>query len=190
MESILEKVEDYTIGKGRYNSTHDEKAYTTWNNMIRRCYFESDYKSWQRYKNCTVAEEWHNFQNFAEWYYENYYMVPGCRMELDKDLLIKGNKRYASDRCCFLPSELNNILTYNKSNKGNLPVGVSRYKDKFKAQLSEVGYLGMFDDPVSAFEVYKEAKEKKIKETAEKYREWIPNKAFEKLLNWQVEIDD
>ena len=53
-------------GIGMYK---DERIYTRWVNMLKRCYsqFSDTY-----YEDVFVNKNWHNFQNFAEWYSENY----------------------------------------------------------------------------------------------------------------------
>ena len=55
------------------------------------------------YENVYVCEEWHNFQNFAKWYYNNYYSINEERMEIDKDILYKNNKVYSPDTCIIVP---------------------------------------------------------------------------------------
>ncbi len=75
--------------------------YIAWQGMLRRCY-DSKYQAKKpTYKDCSVVKEWHNFQNFAEWYEKNY-PTDSKQYQLDKDKLIKGNKVYNPDACCFL----------------------------------------------------------------------------------------
>lgn len=51
-----------------------------------------------------MCDEWKNSRyTFAEWYSSNYYECSGERMTVDKDLLNRGNKEYAPDKCCILP---------------------------------------------------------------------------------------
>ncbi|MDD9147360.1 hypothetical protein OYT88_02195 [Sporolactobacillus sp. CQH2019] len=185
---IKDVVRDYTIGKGKYNSTKYSKAYFTWNNMNRRTSINSDYKNWRRYKDCSVVDEWHNFQNFAEWYNKNYYEIPGHKMELDKDILVKGNKIYSPQTCCFVTHELNSLFTSNSINRGSLPIGVQRCHDKFKAYCN--GNLGTFDTPEEAFQAYKEAKEKRIRKVAEEYKGLIDERVYQAMICWTVEIGD
>lgn len=81
-----------TSSKGKNN-----KAYLTWQRMLGRCY-DSNNASSSYYKDCSVDPEWHNFQNFAKWFYDNY---PDTNQEihLDKDIKIKGNKVYSKETC-------------------------------------------------------------------------------------------
>ena len=77
--------------KETYKSTENgkkTKCYQTWQNMLMRCYDEKFHARKPAYIGCKVCEEWHNFQNFAKWYEENYYEIEGERMYLDKDILV------------------------------------------------------------------------------------------------------
>lgn len=91
------------VGQGKYDSTQlikGGKPYYIWKSMLARCY--SARKS-SCYEGVTVCEEWHNFQNFAKWFEENY--VEGY--ELDKDIKIRGNKLYSPETCMFVPTDQN-----------------------------------------------------------------------------------
>ena len=59
---------------------------------------------------------------------------------------------------------------------------VSRFKEKIR--------LGYFSTPEEAFQIYKEAKEAYIKEVANKWKDQIDPRAYEALMNYQVEITD
>lgn len=49
------------------------------------------HKKWKpEYKDKTVCEEWQNFANFKLWYDEH--CIYGNQIDLDKDILVKGNK--------------------------------------------------------------------------------------------------
>lgn len=91
--------------------------------MILRNYYPQCLDRQETYKECYVCEEWHNFQNFAQWYNENKWtdelpLVP------DKDILIKGNKEYSPNTVLLLDQRLNNLFLSHKKNRGNLPIGV------------------------------------------------------------------
>ena len=151
------------------------------------------------YDDCIVCEEWHNFQNFAEWYEENYYEVDGKPTFLDKDILIKGNKIYSPQTCVFVPRLINNLFTKRQNERGLYPIGVEPYKDtnKFKAYCNtfyngknQKKYLGLYNTIEDAFKVYKESKEANIKQVADEYKDKIPDKLYEAMYNYKVEITD
>ena len=171
-------------------------SYMCWANMIRRCY---DKKEWDRhptYKNCEVCEEWHDYSNFKKWYNENFYQIKGQRMELDKDILIKGNKIYSPSFCCFVPQEINTLFIKSNSIRGQYPIGVhySKSNNKYIAQLKDGNsnniILGKFDTPTEAFYEYKKAKELYIKKIADKYKDEIPKKLYDAIYKYEVEITD
>ena len=77
------------------------KSYVIWQSMIGRCYDESIQDKNPTYKGCAVCDTWHNYQNFAEWFNENY--IDGY--ELDKDIKIKGNRVYSPEACMLVPKQ-------------------------------------------------------------------------------------
>ena len=70
--------------KARCKTGKNTKVYETWIGMIERCYSSRCHVKNPAYKNCTVCDDWLNFQNFADWFYDNY--IDG--FELDKDIKI------------------------------------------------------------------------------------------------------
>ena len=185
------------IGIGKFKTTDENgketKCYMTWNDMYGRCYDPKFHEKHSTYENCSVAEEWHNYQAFAKWNDENYYEVGNEKMTLDKDILCKGNKVYSPETCVFVPQFINTLFVKSNKIRGKYPLGVSKYGNKFQAQLNKYNkkiHLGYYDTPEEAFLAYKKAKEEYIKEVAEEYKSQIPHKLYEALVNYEVEIDD
>ena len=72
----------------------------------------------------TVVKEWLSLSNFKVW-------MEGQIWEgnqLDKDLLIDGNKEYGPDSCVFIPRYVNVIFTDARFARGELPLGVTYHK--------------------------------------------------------------
>ena len=186
------------MGVGDYKSCDANgkitKCYDTWNSMYTRCYSSKCHEKFPTYKGCTVCKEWHNHQVYAKWHYENYYEVGNEKMTLDKDILKKGNKVYSPETCVFVPQSINNLFTKRNNERGDCPIGVNKHKDKFEAKLSKGNgnqvYLGIYPTVEEAFLAYKIAKEAYIKEVAEEYKDKIPYRLYEALMNYEVEIDD
>lgn len=188
------------IGDGKYKHVVNgkpTKVYRTWMNRINDCYNIKNINKKPRYKDCTICEEWHNFQNFAEWWEENFYEVDNERMELDKDIVIKNNKIYSPNTCIIVPHRINSLFVKSNSKRGALPIGVTKYKEKYvsQIQMSNQGshkclYLGVFNTPHEAFLMYKINKELLIQGVANEYKNKIPSKLYNALMNYKVEEND
>lgn len=186
------------IGKGKFKICDENgkltKCYIVWEHMLERCYCFKCQEKHPTYKGCKVCEEWWNFQVFAEWYYSHFYELENEKMNLDKDILHKGNKVYSAENCVFVPSSINNLFTKSNKIRGEYPIGVRKMGDRFQARLNKGNgksmYLGTYDTPEQAFLAYKEAKEQYIKEVANKYKGKIDPRAYEAMMNYEVEIDD
>ena len=175
------------------------KEYKLWMDMLRRCYSDGFKKKQPTYEGCEVSENFKSYEHFYEWCHKQIgFGVEGNGnpFQLDKDLLVKGNKVYSEDTCVFIPREINLLLVKREALRGEHLIGVSWDKrDKaFKAQVSknkgESEYLGYFKTELEAFKAYKKAKEAIVKEQAEKWKGRIDLRAYEALMNYQVEITD
>lgn len=192
------------IGEGEYR-VKDENGnitiqYNYWHSMLQRCYDEKYKSKRPTYEDKYVCEEWLNYQNFAKWFDENYYECnDGYVMDLDKDILFKGNKVYSPDNCVFVSHRINTLFTKRNILRGEYPIGVSEDKCRFRARCSVFDEyknkftsinLGYFNTPEEAFEKYKTFKENYIKEVADKYKEQIPEKLYKAMYDYIVEIND
>ncbi len=163
------------LGVGSYKSKVDgiqPKSYTVWKHMCNRA--KNYINTHPTYSNVTVCEEWHNYQNFAKWYDENY--IEGY--ELDKDILQQDviNKIYSPETCCFLPKKINGFLTNNQSSNTSGYCGVSWHKvtKKWSSSIHSFGekksiHLGLFNNIEDASIAYVEAR----KVQAEKVKEYM-----------------
>lgn len=174
------------FGVGKYNHKDNKKLSQTWLGMMQRCYSLDFKKNRHTYKDCTVHSDWHNFQNFAKWFEENY--IEGyC---LDKDFTVMNNKEYSENTCKFIPNKINVILTNVSSSNKKYLVGVNLHKTgKFQATLSIKNkrvYLGLFDKEIEAFIAYKKAKEAYLKEQLICFRNEIGEIIFNNLINYSI----
>lgn len=185
------KKRSLVVGVGIYDGSKDDaysKCKKLWNSMLLRCYK----KNHPCYLDVYVCSEWLTFSNFKKWFDENY--IEGY--DLDKDILVKGNKVYSPDTCCFVPPRIN-VLVINSPNNNGLPKGVRKYRfgDGYIAECNLKGRrrsLGIFKSPNEAFQAYKQAKESYVKEVAQEYydRDKIAKKVYDALMRYEVEISD
>ena len=167
-----------------------KNAYKHWIAMMSRCYGKVKEKE-TTYIDCKVCDEWLVYSNFEKWFNQHY--VEGYA--LDKDILVKGNKVYSPDTCCFVPKAINNLLNKHAKDRGCLPIGITKSGRGFVARLNMVNtrrYLGFFKTSGEAFSVYKESKEAYIKDVAQEYYDkgLITINVYNALLNYKVEIAD
>lgn len=172
-----------------------EKAWVAWRGMFTRCYSEKMHNRNPTYVGCSVCKEWHLYSNFRKWYYDNF--RPGLELELDKDILVKGNKVYSPKTCCLVPHRINCLLEKNDSLRGDRLIGVYRdhatgeYTSSIK-MFKECKFLGRFKTEDEAFGAYKLAKEAYIKLVATIHftNGYITRDVYLALLNYEVEKGD
>jgi hypothetical protein len=174
------------IGDGKYltkNSNGKRTVeYSIWTSMMDRCYGERE--QYPVYIDCEVCEEWHNFQNFAEWYEINYYKVGNERMHLDKDILVKRNRLYSPETCMIVPQRINMIfMTKEKGIDADLPNAINR---SGKGYISSYNgkYLGDFETLEEAINEHDRVKRIHIKQVVKEYGDKLPPKVQNALLNW------
>ena len=184
------------------NNSKVIKEYRAWQGMLVRC-FSDDYKAKKpTYKDVTCCKEWLNFENFLTWVknQENYsyYQENNVNWQLDKDILIKGNKIYSPETCSIVPLRVNNLFLKSGSVRGPYPIGVTY--DKIAKCFSSRCCLkngkrkkhSGFKNPTDAFYSYKKDKENVIKQIAEEEyaKNSISRKCYESMMKYQVEITD
>jgi len=186
------------IGEGKYKATINGKItpqYRTWTHMLERCYSANYHSRKPTYQNCTVCDEWLDFQVFGKWFDENYCEIDGKGF-LDKDILFRDSKIYNPINCLFIPGRINTLMIKCDSARGEFPIGVSYNKitNSFTAQCSngnnKTMRLGSFNTPEVAFNTYKKYKENLIKEVADDYKDRIPQKLYNALYRYEVRITD
>lgn len=168
-----------------------EKEYRKWEKMLDRVHARPP----KSYLDCTVSFKFQKYSDFKEWC-NNQIGFDQEGWVLDKDILIKGNKEYSPETCCFVPSDINAIFIRQENIRGEHPIGVwfDKQRGKYQADVC-VGRkkrkrLGGFDTPEEAFQAYKEAKELYIKEVANKWKDQIDPRVYEALIKYEVNIDD
>lgn len=178
---------------GSENVDCTSESYLKWHDMLVRCYNAKFHERQPQYKGCFVCEEWLNYSNFKIWY--NRHKITGMSLDLDKDILFKGNKVYSPETCCLVPHAINTLFLNGRKNRGDMPLGVhfDKSKDKYRAEMSFMGKqikLGTFDTAEAAFARYKKYKEDFIKDMAEQYKDEISDKVYDAMIRWKIEIDD
>lgn len=176
-----------------------QPEYILWCNMLMRCYSSHYHKNNPNYKDCAVSDNFKYYPYFKDWCNRqvgfNVKDNKGKLFHLDKDILIKGNKVYSEDTCCFIPSIINQLIVRVEKSRGEFPIGVcydkrqAKYMSSMKVE-NGFKFIGYFSTPTQAFKGYKISKEQHIKEVANQWKDQIDPRTYEALMNWTVEITD
>lgn len=127
------------------------KFYDRWRSMLRRAYCPKTLEKFPTYADVTVCTEWLKFSNFKKWMETQDWQGK----QLDKDLLVRGNKVYSPEACCFVTVEVNNFITLQDAKRGDLPLGCSynSMARRYQATVKNT-YIGLFDSPEEAHAAY------------------------------------
>ena len=157
---------DYTVQKkelvnGKFKTLWNCPFYKKWADMIRRCYSKSFLEKWPNYKGCSVCDEWKSFMAFRKWM-----MVQDWEgKQLDKDFLVRGNRKYSPETCVFIHQKVNTFLNDHSRVKGGTLIGTTWHKRdcKFVSQCrnpftGKQERLGYHDTEISAHLAWKKRK--------------------------------
>lgn len=164
-------VRGLTFGWGVNDADYNVKTepcpyHIRWRDMIRRAYSE-EYKTRNpTYEGTSVNVAWKHFTDFKAWMQTQNWEG----LQLDKDILVQGNKEYGPSTCAFVPVYLNTLL-HSKKGLYTLPLGVHRdwslylptsvniynaHHCAFGSKQSS--YLGNFPSPSEAHKAWQLAK--------------------------------
>ena len=152
------------------------RTWRTWSGIIRRT--DNRDPKWineqnkEHYIGCTLDSRWYKLSAFKEWIeqwddYEN--------KEVDKDILIPGNKTYGPDTCLMVRPIVNKWFKPNKHGGGDLPRGVTlsvHWKNRgtgkpYRSQITPIGGkrtgLGYYATIEEASAVFEKARREQIK---------------------------
>ena len=166
--------------------------YQVWVDMLKRGYSVKLRTNYPTYSCCTICEEWLTFSNFKAWMEKQDWEGK----QLDKDLLIEGNKVYSPDTCVFVDALVNCFILDNGADRGEWPIGVCFNKPagKFQANCNnpftkKLEYLGIFTCPEQAHKAWRSRKHELALQLADLQtddrvkkalsRRYAPNKSLE-----------
>jgi hypothetical protein len=147
----------YVDGKQKLKMVWECPYYRAWTHMLERCYSTKLQEKHPTYVGCTVVTEWHLFSNFKAWMQKQDWEDN----QLDKDLLIEGNKVYGPATCIFVSPMVNTFIVDCRASRGEWLIGVywEKRKNKFKSQCrnpftSKKEYLGLYTCELEAHQAW------------------------------------
>ena len=178
------------------------QEYHKWQNMLQRCFDNKLKEKYPTYKDVTCCDRWLCFSYFLEdleILKQEYNWNVDEKLNLDKDILHKGNKIYSLENCVLVPDWINLLFIKRDANRGDCPIGVSYNKQnkKYQARCRINGKrkgLGLYNTPEEAFNAYKTAKENEIKRIANDcvLKGYITkdSRLYNAMMGYQIGIDD
>jgi hypothetical protein len=159
----------YVDGKQKQKQVWICPYYRAWTSMLKRCYSAKWQEKNQTYKGCSVSNEWLTFSNFKAWMKKQDWEGK----DLDKDILIEGNKVYSSDTCVFVTRMVNTFTIDSGASRGEWLIGTSWDKraGKFRSMCNnpftkKLEYLGLFKTEQEAYNAWAKKKLELARELA------------------------
>ncbi len=135
--------------------------YSSWKDMLKRCYSEKFLESHQTYIGTSVCNEWVYASAFKKWMEQQDWQDKS----LDKDIIAPGSKLYSPETCAFVLPATNNFVIASDAIRGEYPIGVSLYKrtGRYIAYCEnpftrKQEHLGYFSTPEEAHEAWRKRK--------------------------------
>lgn len=167
---------DANYDVGRYELVGGKKIkvwacpiYTRWTSMLQRCYHPPCQMKHPTYIGCSVVDEWHLFSAFKSWVEKQDW----AGKELDKDLLVRGNRIYGPEYCTFISRPINCLVRESIAPDERWPKGVVFYEKRRKYRSSAYCFferkkihLGYFDTPGEAHANWLNFKNEQAKQLA------------------------
>jgi hypothetical protein len=165
-------------------------VYRQWGNMMNRAYGAK----LETRGICTVCPIWHDYQEYARWYYEQPYAdYPDA--ELDKDILRPKNTVYCPEYCSIVPAIMNRIFRDTRRVRGVLPIGVyiAPSGEGVIVRLSKHGvlhYVGRYVCITQAYKAYQKHHRAYCSELADMYEGKVDNRVVERLRRYKRHVRD
>lgn len=161
----------YGVGINDLAKEAGSPAYVRWRSILKRCY-GPDRPEYAAYGRDSVCEEWLTFSKFKKWLASQ----PWNDMQIDKDILVKGNTIYSPDTCCLIDSKLNMLLMLPFKGRGPYPIGVQLGRwGKYEARCTSFHggrkHIGSFSSPLSAHLAWQKYKASQIEGAVTYYAE-------------------
>ncbi len=159
--------------------------YKSWHSMLIRCYNPSTQEKQVTYKGCTVCDDWLYLSNFKRWMEQQDWKGK----QLDKDLLVGGNKVYSPETCLFITSPVNKVLTLRGRGRGSYPVGChySVRDSAYVAQCSDGKggrlFLGRHKTPMEAHRAWQLAKIKVLDNLKDSQPDFLVKIGLQRIID-------
>lgn len=165
-----------------YKENYQEykEVYGKWTDMAKRAMSPKYLAKTPSYEGASVCEEWSFLSEFKDWTTSQVWKG----LELDKDILIVGNKHYSPETCAYVPKYVNYCFLTKQGGRGDCSsIGVYVVSDKrhpnwiptkpYSAQVNDgLGNylaLGRYSEQMDAHRAWQLAKADVVENTVLRY---------------------
>lgn len=105
--------------------------YKRWSEVLKRCYSKKAQASRPDYVGCLICDEWKTFSKFKLWMESQDWKGK----ELDKDILVVGNRIYSPETCAFVDQNTNSFVSKGRTRGSAYKIGAHLHQGgKFEAR--------------------------------------------------------
>lgn len=141
-----------------------------------------------RYEGTYMCSEKNKYDTFFVWLDNNYYEIDGeVQMDIDKDIILYGNKQYHPNLCLVVPHSINTFYETLEVGKTNIKYSskTKKYrvvvKDKDNNIVSE-----NIDTYNEALDIYCDIKQGILYNKAKALKNVAPEKVYNALMNTDI----
>lgn len=166
INDVTYKVYKYVKANGKKKRVWTCPYYKDWVSILQRCISKKVHERQPTYIGCTVCEDWKYLSNFIKWV-DSQPNKDWQNGQLDKDLLVEGNRHYSPETCVYIPRSLNMFIIDRSKKRGGYMVGVvvekhskvNTYRAKCRNPFTlQQEHLGLFPTELEAHLTWKAKK--------------------------------
>jgi hypothetical protein len=160
------------------------------NNMTQRGRLGGACQEYNKtYSGVTVHPDFKDAQKFCNW--ATAQRGWGLGYQLEKDLLVPGNREYGPDVCCFLPHKINIAIIQPKTGTKSW-LRRDRHGNVYLALQIDQKPLVLrgFSTENEVHLTYKNLRERYVKRLAEQFKSTIDPRAYDALMAWELRIPE
>jgi hypothetical protein len=164
---------------------HQPKAYQQYKGIVARCdnRNRSRYPTYDKCKNLFKSK-----YEYAEWAMEQIGFTY-VDSEIDKDILVPGNRMYSRDTCVMVPEVIN--LLFRQLPASELLTGVRKTRCGTYESGTMENYtfirLGIYDTEYEAHMAYKLERERYTRQVADELRHRIDKRVYEAMVSYEFQ---
>ncbi|NBK94411.1 hypothetical protein D5278_21185 [bacterium 1XD21-13] len=171
----------------RFEKLNNKEKSSRYFNVKARC-GTAYQKDNPRYYGTYICRLWlEDKKAFYKWLDENYYVVDGEQMDIDKDILQYGNKQYHPSLCLIVPHSINTF--YENIEVGKTSITYSKKTKKYSVKVSDgnknigANNINIYNEALDAF---CDIKQGILVRMAKSLQDQIPDKVYQAMMNTDV----